>query len=311
MVRFYMLVGLPGSGKSKMADRLKGDVFSSDSLRKELWGDENAQGDNDLLFQELHKRIKENLEAGKNTIYDATNISSKRRKSFVESLNKIKCVKICIFMATDYEVCLKRNKNRDRVVPEEVIKKMYMNFDIPQYREGWDEIKIKRTRSSKKDYDIFEYVDHLATINHDNPYHIFTIGAHIQAVTNDIMNKYMLKFAGDIERLERLLRAALYHDIGKEFTRTFINRKGEKTEVAHYYNHENVSAYMYIMYENETELKNNMNKVLYIADLIGLHMRLNHNEIDLDNIKKKLLKMVGKRELEDLCIINESDRLCR
>lgn len=300
-----------GSGKSTVAKNLRGDIFSSDTLRKELWGSESTQGDNNELFNELHKRIKNNLIAGRSTIYDATNISSKRRKAFVESLNKIQCEKICIFVATDYDLCLKRNKKRDRVVPEEVIKKMYMNFDIPQYREGWDEIKIKRTRSRKKDYDIFKYVDHLTTINHDNPYHIFTIGAHIQAVTNDIMNRYMLKFAGDIDRLERLLRAAMYHDVGKEFTRTYINRKGEISEVAHYYNHEHVSAYMYIMYENEDELKHNLNKVLYIADLVGLHMRLNHNEIDLDNIKNKLLKMVGQREFEDLCIINESDRLCR
>lgn len=300
-----------GSGKSTIAKHLRGDVFSSDALRKELWGDENIQGDNNILFDELHKRIKNNLIAGRSTIYDATNISSKRRKNFVESLNKIRCEKICIFVATDYDMCLKRNKKRDRVVPEEVIKKMYMNFDVPQYREGWDEIRIKRTRSRKKNYDVFKYVDYLATINHDNPYHLFTIGAHIQAVTNDIMNRYMLKFAGDIDRLERLLRAAMYHDIGKGFVKTYVNSKGETTEVAHYYNHEHVSAYMYIMFEDEKEIKNNLNRVLYIADLVGLHMRLNHNECDLDNIKNKLLKMVGQREFEDLCIINESDRLCR
>lgn len=300
-----------GSGKSTVAKNLKGDVFSSDTLRKELWGDENTQGDNNMLFDELHKRIKNNLIAGRSTIYDATNISSKRRRAFVESLNKIKCEKICIFVATDYDMCLKRNKKRDRVVPEEVIKKMYMNFDVPQYREGWDEIRIKRTRSRKKDYDVFKYVDHLATINHDNPYHLLTIGAHIQAVTNDIMSKYILKFAGDIDRLEKLLRAAMHHDIGKEFVKTYIDSEGEITEAAHYYNHENVSAYMYIMFEDENEIKNNLNRVLYIADLVGLHMKLNHNENDLDNIKNKLLKMVGQRELEDLCIINESDRLCR
>lgn len=275
-----------------------------------MWGDENAQGNNEVLFNELHKRIKANLMKGRNTIYDATNISSKRRKAFVQSLNKINCQKICIFMATDYDVCIKRNGKRDRYVPEGVIKNMYMHFDVPQYREGWDIIKIKRTRDKSKDYDVFKYVDYLATISHDNPHHLFTIGAHIQAVTNDIMKKYMLKFAGDIERLEILLRAAMFHDIGKGFTRTYINSKGEETEIAHYYNHEHVSAYMYIMFEDENEIKNNINRVLYIADLVGLHMKLNNSSADIDKIKSKLLKMVSKREFEDLCIINESDRLC-
>lgn len=285
-------------------------MFSSDVLRKEMWGDKGAQGNNEALFGELHKRIKENLKKGRNTIYDATNINSKRREAFVKSLNKINCQKICIFVATDYDICLKRNGKRDRYVPENVIKNMYMHFDIPQYREGWDIIKIKRTRDKSKDYDVFKYVDYLATISHDNPHHMFTIGAHIQAVANDIMKKYMLKFAGDIERLEILLRAAMFHDIGKGFTRTYINSKGEETEIAHYYNHEHVSAYMYVMFENENEIKNNMNRVLYTADLVGLHMKLNNSSDDIDKIKSKLFKMVGKREFEDLCIINESDRLC-
>ena len=59
MTNFYMLVGLPGSGKSTIAKKMieknpNIKVFSSDSLRKELWGDENKQGDNSKLFNELH-----------------------------------------------------------------------------------------------------------------------------------------------------------------------------------------------------------------------------------------------------------------
>ena len=50
MTNFYMLVGLPGSGKSTIVKKMieknpNIKVFSSDSLRKELWGDENKQGD--------------------------------------------------------------------------------------------------------------------------------------------------------------------------------------------------------------------------------------------------------------------------
>ena len=79
-----MLIGLPGSGKSTLAESIttSGDneeykpvIHSSDGLRKELFGDEATQGDNNKLFTELHRRIKADLIAGKDVIYDATNIS--------------------------------------------------------------------------------------------------------------------------------------------------------------------------------------------------------------------------------------------
>lgn len=315
MPNLYMLVGLPGSGKSTVAQELEGKIFSSDELRKQIYGKENhvcTKEENAKIFIELHKQIKECLKNGESCIYDATNINAKKRQNFLQELNKIGCKKICVLVATDYDICLKNNESRERKVPTDVIKRMYMTFNIPQYREGWDEIIIKRTRDKNKDYDIFKYIDYLEDIPHENPHHLLSIGGHIQAVVKDISDKYLLKFAGDIERLENLLRAALYHDVGKEFTKTYINSKGEETEVAHYYYHENVSAYMYIMYENDFELDNseNIKKILYIADLIGLHMRLNHSGMDVENIKQTLIKLVGKREFEDLCIINESDKLC-
>lgn len=309
MNKFYMLVGLPGSGKSTISNELNGEVFSSDALRKELWGDENTQGDNTLLFNELHKRIEKGLKEGKNCIYDATNINAKKRIQFLNKIKNIKCEKICILVATDFNVCLQRNNLRGRKVPYEVIKRMYFNIDIPQYREGWDKIIIKRTQDEMNDYDIFKFVDYLETINHDNPHHLLTIGGHIQAVVKYIMDNYQFKFAGDIERLECLLRAALYHDIGKKITKTFINSKGEKTEVAHYYNHEKVSAYMYIMYEHTEELKD-VDKILYIADLIGFHMKMHCYNGDKEKAHERIRKLVGQREFEDLCILNEADIIC-
>lgn len=309
MSKLYMLVGIPYAGKSSIVEELEGEVFSSDTLRKELWGNESTQGDNNLLFNTLESRIRKALREGKDCIYDATNIRAKKREHFLRSLKEIDCEKICVFMTTDINVCIERSKTRDRKVPYEVIKRMYLNIDIPQYREGWDRIIIKRTLDKNNNYDIFNFVDGLEKVNHDNPHHMLTIGGHIQAVVKNIMDNYELKFAGDIDRLERLLRAALHHDIGKLFTKSFINSKGEETEVAHYYYHEKVSAYMYLLYEKESEMEN-IERVLYIADLIGLHMRMHAHGQDREKIHNKIRKMVGQREFEDLCILNEADILC-
>ena len=302
---FYMLVGLPGSGKSKIAEELNGIVFSSDSLRKELWGSEEIQGDNQELFSILHQRISRHVRMGKKCMYDATNIKAKRRKAFLKEIEKIDCKKICIFVATDINVCLNRNDERDKKVPYEVIKRMYLSFDVPQYREGWDEIVIQRTLDENNDYNIFKFIDYLESVEHDNPHHMLTIGSHIQAVVKHIIDKYKLTFAGDIHRLERLITAALYHDIGKNTTKVYIDKDGNKTEEAHYYNHENVSAYMYMMYEKEEKIQNNLEDVLYVADLVGLHMRLFDNKG-----ATKLKTIVSEREYEDLCILHEADIIC-
>lgn len=310
MTKFYMMVGIPGSGKSKIAEELGVKVYASDKLREELWGSEETQGDNNELFTELYRRIKESLKNGESCVLDATNLNSSKRTHFLKEIENIDCEKICIIVATDLNVCLARNRERERHVPYEVIKRMYFNIEIPQYREGWDKIIVKRALDKNNDYDIFKFIDYLETENHDNPHHLLTIGAHIQAVTKYIIDTYKLTFAGDIHRLERLITAAMYHDVGKKITKTFVNTKGETTEVAHYYFHEKVSAYMYLLYEKDEKIENDLENVLYVADLIGLHMRLFCPEESKQKVENKLKQLVGEREYEDLCILHEADIVC-
>ena len=130
-----MMCGLVASGKStkskELAEKYNATIFSSDALREEMFGDVNDQLHNQELFVELHKRIKDYLRNGKSAIYDATNINYKRRMAFLAELKSIQCEKICVLMATPYEECCERNEQRDRKVPEHVIRRMYMGFDVP------------------------------------------------------------------------------------------------------------------------------------------------------------------------------------
>lgn len=62
--RFYMLVGISGSGKSFMANQLKEMykdniiICSSDSIRVELWGDKNDQQTPKRFFKFFIKELK-------------------------------------------------------------------------------------------------------------------------------------------------------------------------------------------------------------------------------------------------------------
>lgn len=145
MVEFIMLVGLPASGKSTYAEVLKEQgysVHSSDAIREELTGDVNSQDKNTDVFSVLHKRIKSDLENGISCVYDATNVSMKRRKVFLDEIRKFECTKKCILFVVPVEMCQVRNQNRERKVPDEVYDRMLKNFWVPYYYEGWDEIEI-------------------------------------------------------------------------------------------------------------------------------------------------------------------------
>ena len=214
MTTFIMMVGLVGSGKSTMAQELAekcdANIHSSDAIREELSGDINNQDINDLVFKTLHNRIKEDLRNNKNCIYDATNINYKRRMAFLQELKNIPCEKICVLMATPYETCLERNAKRDRCVPEDVVKRMYMNFDPPHSYEGWnDMIVVYDDTNYRLPNNFYLRNKHF---NQDNTHHTLTLGEHCAAVCAELNNASAeLKLAG------------MLHDCGKPFCKTFKN----------------------------------------------------------------------------------------
>lgn len=266
-----MLVGLPGSGKSTYCNTFPDTykIHSSDAIREELSGDVNNQNINSQVFQLLHKRVKQDLVDGHNVIYDATNISWKRRKAFLQELNSIKCHRVCDIIATPFEVCLQQNEERDRKVPYEVVERMYRNFDIPWYNEGWNQIRIIYSKGTyKKAYGHWgKFIYETMEFNQDNPYHSCTLGDHClkcKTIVSELLHKNP-----QIDFKDEIVVAASLHDNGKPFTQTYEDKKGNPSLTAHYYEHENVGSYNSLFYEVE----DNIDK-LVVAALIRWHMIL-------------------------------------
>ena len=217
-----MLVGLSGSGKSSYNFEEEVVKISSDALRAELYGDENDQTHNAEVFNELHKRVILNLKNGKNVVYDATNLSRRRRVAFLKTIAHIPCKKICVVFKTPYEVCVKRDSLRPRKVGISVIFKQLKQFQMPQYDEGWDLIDFTYLPIDKA-VDPFVLVELSKLVEHDNPHHLETIGRHIQ-MTYDKLCK--------MTKDKKLRFAGLFHDLGKVSTKCFRNARGEKTNIA-------------------------------------------------------------------------------
>ena len=299
MTKLFMMIGIPASGKTSLAEQIAksedAEIVSSDNIRKELYGDENIQGDSKEVFKIVENRIIDGLKNNKNMIYDATNINYKRRMAFLQKIKKLKIEKIAIMVATPYEQCLIRNSQRERQVPEEVIERMYFNFYVPQYFEGWDDIRIKYTN------DYIFFFDDLEDIGQDNPHHRLTVLEHCEKA-EEILAKQNGQLSIPINFAGRL------HDIGKLKTKTFINSKGEKTNIAHFYNHEKVSAYDSLFYVNlrsRIEIMKDEEFALETIKLIQWHM-LPWTEMS-EKTEQKYKKLLGENFWNNLMILHKAD----
>lgn len=295
---FIMMCGLPGSGKSYKAQQLaveyNANIHSSDAIREELLGDINRQDSNGVVFTTLHNRVKEDLRNGKSCIFDATNTTYKRRMAFLQELKNIPCEKTCVVMATPYEQCLKNDAARERHVPEYVIEKMYRQFDIPWYYEGWDDIWIEYFSNSRNSFGLAQdFAHNFKDYNQNNSHHALTLGEHcLQAV----------KYLDEHNASPSVRYATMIHDCGKPFCKTFVSGKGEVTEQAHYYAHEHTGSYDSLFYDM---LCSN----LYVAVLIRWHMQPYYIEKDNnDKLRDKYKCLWGEKLYRDIMKLHEADK---
>lgn len=309
MATLYMTVGLPASSKSTWAESKQKEldfiIHSYDKIREELYDDINDTKHNVDVFQELHKRIKADLNVNKNVCYDATSLSSKRRIAFLKELKHINCKKVCVLFCTPYELCIKRNSERDRVVPEHVMQKMYKNFQIPFMEEGWDEIRLLYDFDDMAKYQ-FDF--NTTRISQDNPHHTLSLYNHLLKTMKNVEDK-----VGHTR--PDLMTAAWYHDTGKVFTKDFHNSYGEPSETAHYYNHHNVSAYIALLdliflgkSYSDQEMAEYVEYVLYICKLINDHMKPYLQWKTSEKAKNKDIALLGEQYYQDIMILNNADK---
>ena len=236
-----LLVGAPGTGKTTYAQNyikvFGGIHLSSDTIRKELYGDESIQGDPGEVFSFMQRRAVEALNNGQSVVYDSTAMTRKDRAGIIAVCPKFAKIE-CHIVWAPIETCIERDAARERTVGKSVIDRMVKRFQAPYYDEGIHEIKIVLPDK----FDSFAYSENVSCamdIPHDNPHHTLSVKSHcLEACKYNIHT--IEYYYSDLS----VATAALWHDVGKPYVKAFIDSKGDPCEHAHYYQHQCVGAWM-------------------------------------------------------------------
>jgi len=136
MTTLYVMIGIPGSGKSTVAGLLGLPVVSTDAIRLELTGDAEDQSANDTVYAVAHARTEQHLACGESVVFDATNLTGSSRRPLRKMAHSWNARLVACLVDVDEATARERNRSRERVVPEFVMDRMIGQFAASATREA-------------------------------------------------------------------------------------------------------------------------------------------------------------------------------
>lgn len=320
MQKFTFLIGISGAGKSTYANQHVDSntlYLSSDQLREDLYGSlEEGNKHNGELFEYMNKTAIRTLKkTDKDVLYDATNLNRKNRQHLYNLIKRIPDVQVeSHIVFKDPETAKQQNQQRTgyAVVPDDVIERQFMTFQIPRVGLDTDIItssgdswftKIKETEMVTHDTvpvmsqhaigNVARMIE-MNNAHHDTPYHLESINEHIQMVVDTTLD----------EQPQMLLTAA-FHDLGKGY----VKNRG-RNHSGHYIHHELVSAQYMLNYMLNNEYDNYIDKPVDSIELVYQHM--NGHQLDTINMSKFQKKHhLSDEFIHDLSTFAEIDSKAR
>lgn len=177
MANLYMMMGLPGSGKTTFAHTyfknqsgLPPVYISRDEIRFGILEKYNVDTEDEYfayeveVYEKFCNQIILYLKKGYDVIADATHLTDGSRWKLINRISDYYDKWIIIFLNTDVKKCIENNRKRTGLarVPENVIYDMnrimeYPSLNKDMLRRGVDEIWTVTPKSKKWNIDVHTY----------------------------------------------------------------------------------------------------------------------------------------------------------
>ncbi|HLO84434.1 MAG TPA: AAA family ATPase [Nostocaceae cyanobacterium] len=138
-----MMSGLPGVGKDTWISKNLPDweVISLDEIRK--MRNIDPEDDQGVVVNEAKAMAKEYMRKKQNFIWNATNLSRQLREGLIRLFSSYQASIRIVYLETEWQELLHRNRNRVAKVPEKVLYKMRNHLEVPNITEAQEVELIK------------------------------------------------------------------------------------------------------------------------------------------------------------------------
>lgn len=140
-----VMSGLPGSGKDSWIARNAPDlpVVSLDSLREEM--DVDPRGNQGAVVQAAYEAAREHLRAGRDFVWNATNVTSDMRSRIVRLLRDYDARVRMVYVEVPPLTLRKQNADRRAAVDPAVIDRLARKLEPPKPWEAHDLVRAVET----------------------------------------------------------------------------------------------------------------------------------------------------------------------
>lgn len=144
MATIYIMSGIPASGKTTLANKLAEQHNAIVHSYDDMLMANTKQSMNGEVKRAWLDGMKSDLLAGRSVVCDGLPLTVKERKELLSNFADIPCEKVLVMKVVPLEICLKRNRERQRRLPDFVIEQSAQKMEAPTKDEGWDKILVYR-----------------------------------------------------------------------------------------------------------------------------------------------------------------------